>query len=82
MSIYKKEIYNEEQFKEEHPELLKLVSSHFTNFKFEDFYFSQCLFDEKFVSVSYISNDNEDITYFFEAEIGKEEEGDFEFSMD
>lgn len=82
MSIYTKEIYNEEQFKEEYPDLLKLISSHFTNYKFEEFYFSQCLFDEKFVYVSYISNDNEDLTYFFEAEIGQEEEGDFEFSMD
>lgn len=82
MSIYAKEIYEEAQFKEEHPELLKLVSSHFTNFKFEDFYFSQCLFDEKFVYISYVSNNNEDLTYFFEAEIGKEEEGSFEFSTD
>ncbi len=82
MSIYTKEIYEEAKFKEEHPELLKIVSSHFTNFKFEDFYFSQCLFDEKFVYVTYVSCENEDLTYFLEAEIGKEENGDFEFSID
>jgi hypothetical protein len=83
MSIYDKEIYNEEQFKEELPNLYLIVSTHFDEKKpMKDFEFSQCLFSGDNIEVYYYLKDNEDYSFILESSVGDEENGKGEFSWD
>ena len=82
-SFYEKEIYNENDFVTNHKDLFEIVKSHFDEKKpIEDFYFSQCLFSDNYVTVTYILEGAEDYSFMFEAEIGKEREGKGEFAWD
>lgn len=78
------EIIEGEEFKKSYKEVYDLVDSHFkeAGYKKEEFYFSRLMIEFNILTVIYINNENENLSYYYEAYLEDILKGEYSFDED
>jgi len=78
------EITEEEDFEKDYKEIYDLVDSHFEKegYEKEEFYFSRLMVEFNILTVIYINNKNENLSYYYEAYLEEVLQGEYSFDKD
>lgn len=78
------EITEEDDFEKDYKEIYNLVDSHFKKegYKKEEFYFSRLMVEYNILTVIYINNKNENLSYYYEAYLEEVLQGEYSFDED